>query len=298
MSQHIENSGVVILGGTGNISKSAIGPGAVVNNHGTGREAGSRPEAAIGVVTTLAEEAAAIRNVLGLHPAPDAPGTDLGTVRAAGRQVTVAAARALHPGEGAAVSAVSRLRACYRPSVMILTGIAGAIHPSVRNGDVVVATRVICYDQRKETPAGTMRRGAEFQAPATVGHAAGQFFTAHGDPALLPGTDPAMAFRVHQGPIGSGNAVIADEESEVRKWLRHYNDKILAIDMEADGFAMACHDDPGSTPPSWLVIRGISDDASASKNDDHHQVAAINAALTLIEILPYLPIQADRPAAR
>jgi adenosylhomocysteine nucleosidase len=293
MTQHIENSGVAIFGGTANISKSAIGPGAVVNNQGTRQQEAGRSQASIGVVTILAEEAAAVRKVLGLHPAPDGtPNTDLGTICSVGRQVTVAAARALNPGEGAAVSAVGRLRVRYHPAVMILAGIAGAVHPSARNGDVVVATRVICYDVRKETPGGAIRRGIEFQAPASVGHAAGQFFTAHGDPALLHGSDASRAFRVHYGPIGSGNAVIADEESEIRKWLRHYNDKILAIDMEASGFAMACHDDPDSTPPPWLVIRGISDDASPRKNDDYHQVAAVNAALTLVEILPYLPLPA------
>jgi adenosylhomocysteine nucleosidase len=114
----------------------------------------------------------------------------------------------------------------------------------------------------------------------------------------LHGPETNRDFQVHHGPIGSGNAVISDSASQIRGWLRHYNDKILAIDMEASGFAMACHDDPDSTPPPWLVIRGISDDASPTKNDDHHQAAAIHAALTLREILPYLPLQHEHPTAR
>lgn len=297
MTQHIENSGFANFG-TANISGSAFGPHAVVTNHGPGQREAERPRAGIGVVTILAEEAAAVRDVLGLRPDPDGtPDSDVGTVRSAGRQVVVAAVRALAPGEGAAVSAVNRLRARYRPAAIILAGIGGGIHPAVRTGDVVTATRVICYDARKETPAGVVRRGIEFQAPALAGHAAGQFFTAHGDPALLNGPD-SRPFRVHYGPIGSGNAVIADQASQIRAWLRHYNDKILAIDMEASGFAMACHDDPDGPPPPWLIIRGISDDASAAKNDDHHQAAAIHAALALREIIPHLPLPPDRSAAR
>jgi adenosylhomocysteine nucleosidase len=294
VTQRIENSGMAILGGTASINNSAVGPGATIHNHQAKQQEPGHPQVTIGVVTILAEEAAAVRDVLGLRPAPD--GT-LGAVRIAGQHVTIVATRALHPGEEASVSAVSRLRARYRPAVMILSGIAGAIHSSVRIGDVVVATRVICYDVRKETSEATIRRGMELQAPAAAGHAAGQFFTAH-DPALLRGTVTDRDFQVHHGPIGSGNAVISDSASQVRGWLQHYNDKILAIDMEAGGFAMACHDDPDNTPLPWLVIRGISDDASPAKNDDHHQAAAIHAALTLREILPYLPLQHEHPTAR
>src|SRR5262249_53169821 len=153
-------------------------------------------------------------------------------------------------GQEATVAAVARLRAHYHPAVFLLAGIAGAVHPNVRVGDVAVATRVICYDLRKETPAGIIRRGAELHAPAAATHATGQFFTARGsDPAELYGWDAAQAFRVHGGPIGSGNAVIADEGSKTRDWLRNFNDKVLAIDMEAAGFATACHDDPDGSPP-------------------------------------------------
>lgn len=297
MTQHTENSGFIMRGGTANINGSAIGRDAVVNNISSRQPEAGHPGASIGVVTVLAEEAAAVRDVLGLHPAPDGtPGTDLGTVRAADRPATVAAARALAQGQEAAVAAVARLRDRYHPAVFLLVGIAGAIHPSVRVGDVVVATRVICYDLRKETPADIIRRGSELQAPAVATHAVGQFFTAHGgDPAELYGWDAAKAFRVRYGPIGSGNAVIADERSKTRDWLRHYNDKILAIDMEAAGFATACHDDPVGNPPPWIIIRGISDDASSRKNDDHHQAAAVNAARTLRELLPCLPLPPDHP---
>ena len=41
---------------------------------------------------------------------------------------------------------------------------------------------------------------------------------------------------------------------------------------------------------SWLVVRGISDDASPGKNDAYHHLAARNAALVLRELAPYLPI--------
>ncbi len=292
MTQPSGNHGIINNGTISMRDFVAAGRDATIYNVERARPETARQEASIGVVTVLAEEAAAIRHVLGLHPAPDGtPGIDLGTVHAAGRPATVAAARSLAQGQDAAAATVARLRACYHPAVFILAGIAGAIHPDVRVGDVVVATRVISYDLRKETPAGVIRRGGELQAPAMATHAMGHFFTAHGgDPAGLHDWDGPQAFRVHYGPIGSGNAVIADERSAIRAWLRDYNDKILAIDMEAAGYAAACHDDPDGHPPPWIIIRGISDDASRRKDDEHHQSAAINAARTLRELLPYLPL--------
>ena len=118
-----------------------------------------------------------------------------------------------------------------------------------------------------------------------------EFFTGHGDPAEFDvgGSGKAKGIiRVFNGPIGSGNAVIADRDSDILRYLARFNDKILAVDMEAAGLSLAHHEDltPAGHPLGWLVIRGISDDASARKDDDYHHIAARNAALVLRELLP------------
>jgi adenosylhomocysteine nucleosidase len=302
MTHQVENSGVVTFGGKTTIKQSAVGTGATVNigTAPTPRQGGR--SAGVGVITVIAAEAAAVRVSLGLEPVEvGGRGVDVGTVHVRGKQVTVAATRALAQGQESTMAAYNHLREHFHPAVIALTGIAGGIHRDVRLGDVVVATRVICYDLRKETPAGTKYRGQEQQAPAIVGHAVKEFFTGHGDPAEfdVDGSGKAKGvIRVFNGPIGSGNAVIADRDSDILTYLARFNDKILAVDMDAAGLSLAHHEDltPAGHPLGWLVIRGISDDASARKDDDYHRIAARNAALVLRGLLPYLP--AAPPGAR
>ena len=92
------------------------------------------------------------------------------------------------------------------------------------------------------------------------------------------------------GPIGSGNAVVADRDCEILTYLARYNDKILAVDMEAGGVSQAWHDQPATAQRTqgWVVVRGISDDAGRDANDDHHHAAAQHAAIVVRELLPYL----------
>ncbi|TMR93981.1 5'-methylthioadenosine/S-adenosylhomocysteine nucleosidase [Nonomuraea basaltis] len=167
----------------------------------------------------------------------------------------------------------------------------GGIHASTKIGDVVVATRVVYYDLRKETPEGTRRRGEEREAPSAVGHAVNAFFNDHGEPATLQAANDEGDFLTHTGPIGSGEAVIADAKSEIIRYLKAYNDKVLAVEMEAGGLTQAFHEQDGpQAVRGWVVVRGISDDADDGKNDTCHDVAARHAATVLRSLLPYLPI--------
>jgi adenosylhomocysteine nucleosidase len=293
-------SGIVTLaGGITNIyGPTAAGHRPVVNI----TEKSSRPDAFpgdgtgvdVGVITVIPEEARAVRHVLSLKPdVKNGLSFDLGMVRSGGRAVTVAALQSLSQGEDPAVSAFTRMREYFSPKIVVLTGIAGGIHPDVHLGDVVIATRVICYDLRKETSEHTLRRGQERQAPAEIGHAVNRFFTDHGEPAHVKSqtVGTTETIRVLEGPIGSGNAVIAHRDSEIVKYLLAFNDKILAVDMESGGLGQAHHGLPaGQRPWGWLVIRGISDHADKNKNDDYHHVAASNAAVVLRELIPYLPL--------
>ncbi|GIH71987.1 5'-methylthioadenosine/S-adenosylhomocysteine nucleosidase family protein [Sphaerimonospora thailandensis] len=291
-----DNSGVVNYGGTTQISQSAIGHGARVTlsaDHDKG--AGQPRRADVGVITVKGNEAHAVHKVLGLHRVPTGglPFWE-GEVNARDNLVRVAAIRALAQGQRSTVVAFDHLRRHYNPAVVALPGIAGGIDPELPIGDVVVTTQVVYYDLRKETPDGRRRRGEEKDAPAAIGHAVNSFFTDYGEPARLVSTDDDGAthdYRVHTGPIGSGDAVIADAESEIVKYLKAYNDKILAVDMEAGGLMQAFHEQDGPAAVNgWIVVRGISDDASQRKDDSKQDLAAYRAAMVLRSLLPYLSI--------
>jgi hypothetical protein len=144
--------------------------------------------------------------------------------------------------------------------------------------------QVVFYENRKILPRRTLRRGQELQAPSVITHSVNAFFTASGDPAAL------RQFRVHSGLIGTGEAVIANAKDDIRHYLTDYNDKVMAVEMEAGGLAQFCHDTTtqAGEPLSWVVIRGISDRADVAKDDAHHDSAAVNAAQTLRYLIPYI----------
>jgi adenosylhomocysteine nucleosidase len=295
----VHNEGVATFGGSTQIRQSAVGRGATVNqmtgSDRTAKDDNRPPRRDIGIITILGVEANAVRLALGLRPQRvGGLNFDLGELDVQGdRPVRVVATRTLAQGQRSTVIAFDHMRRHYDPKLIVLVGIGGGIHPKISIGDVVVATRVVYYDLRKELPQQTQHRGEEKEAPAAVGHAVNTFFTEHGEPARFTLTDPggtSRAPRVFSGLIGSGDAVIADHDSEIVAYLSRFNDKILAVDMEAGGLSQACHEQSAISDrsQSWMVIRGISDDASPNKGDDDQAVAAWHAATVLGRMLPYL----------
>lgn len=296
MNDVIHNSGFMTTGrAVTNIGQLAAGPGAeITNSYPETQQARSTPRSrSIGVVAIKATEARAVIEVLGLAKNRDASsGQDFytGTVESADGAVELVAARTLEQGQRSIMPTLESLRRHSNPALFVLVGIGGAVNRDLVIGDVVVATRVVYYDLRRETSEGVHHRGEERHAPSPISHALNSFFTDYHDPARLDSS--SGPFRVLPGPIGSGDAVIMDAESHIRKFLLTYNEKVLAVDMEAGGLAQYCHETPPPVHPNWLVVRGISDLADHTKIYDHQQSAARNAAITLRHLIPYLPAKA------
>ncbi|MFJ8864743.1 hypothetical protein ACIRD6_03130 [Streptomyces sp. NPDC102473] len=209
--------------------------------------------------------------------------------------VRIVATQSQSQGQRSAMAALENLRRHYNPRLWALVGVGGGIHDQhARVGNVIVSTEIVYYENRKINPLGDVRRRGEHrQAPAPVVHAVNAFFTDHGTPARIHGqiaTHASEEFEVYPGLIGSGEAVIADRESDIREWLKKYHEKVLAVDMEAGGLSQywqenSVHD---ATNPGWIVIRGVSDNADQDKGHGFHELAARNAAYILRELLPYL----------
>jgi adenosylhomocysteine nucleosidase len=204
-----------------------------------------------------------------------------------GRPARVAAVQTREPGNDQAVLAYRGLVEEFRPSVVLLVGIAGGVSPRVRIGDVVVADQVIAYDSRRETPQGPRRRGQAQSISAELGYRLNEFFAALPSPELRRATG---SFGLHRGPIGAGNAVVTDANSEIRRWLADFHEKVLAVETESAGVARSFHETAArDNVRGWLAIRGISDTADASKGDAFHDVASAHAAEAMAMLLPYLP---------
>jgi adenosylhomocysteine nucleosidase len=300
------DSGVKNTGpGTINITRSAVGDHPVVWNT-PGPVAAYRPPGSgrgtpwhIGVITVLSEETSAVAVMMarcGQYRKQTLPGGlrfHEACIGSSGRQLNVVATQALDRGQRSAVIAFEQLRQHYAPPVVALVGIAGGINPAVRIGDVVVVQDVIYYDVRRETPTEVVRRGQSRPVPAATRRAINDFFSDRGEPyrVSIPGLDgTARSCAVLPGPIGSGEAVVADKNSAIRRYIATVNDKTLALETEAGGVAEAFYElaDTTSADSGWLAVRGISDNADPAKDDSRHHVAAWHAAQIFRQLLPYL----------
>jgi adenosylhomocysteine nucleosidase len=300
------NRGVQNLGsGSVNICQSAVGDNASVRITKTLQPATRRPANPtgtrwdVGVITVLSEETRAVTEALAsagdCRKRTHRNGLRFleADISNAGGRMRVVSTQALDHGQRPAVIAFERLRQHYSPVIVVLVGIAGGIHPAIGLGDVVLVQEVIYYDLRKETPAGIFRRGQSRPVPAPVRYAINDFLSDHGEPyraSFEDRTGVSRTFKVVPGPIGSGEAVIAHKESDIRDYLTHFNDKTLALETETGGLAEAFYEmaDSATTGNGWLGVRGISDHADADKDDAYHDIASWHAASTLIEMLPYL----------
>lgn len=164
-------------------------------------------------------------------------------------------------GKGNQSAAVLTERAAteFAPAAVIFVGVAGALRPHVRLGDVVVATHVYAYHGATSQDDGITARPRAWELSHRV-----QQIAAHveriGEWACdLPGHQP----RIHFGPVAAGEIAHYSATSDARQWLReHYNDAV-AVEMEAGGVAQAGH--LNDALPT-IMVRGISDQADEGKS--------------------------------
>lgn len=247
----------------------------------------------LAVVTVIPPETSAARRLLGdsaERVQPERGGRVFyeGSLASAEGRLSAAVTQALEPNSRSAAEAARDLLERYSPRLLVLMGIAGSISAKVVPGDVVLATSVLNYDERKETASGIERRGDFYRAPASIQRTYAEFFAENGEPAPVV-TQGGIPFSVFAGPIGTGSAVIATEESEIRAWLLQTNGKTLIVETEAAGVAGLWHERAGSTREfDYMILRGVSDSANPAKNDEMHNSASCNAGEAMMRLLPYL----------
>jgi adenosylhomocysteine nucleosidase len=255
----------------------------------------------VAVLTVLTEELRAVVEVLRTHgnfrsePLPEGWQLYEADVSAEGGNLHVVATQALEPGPQSAAAAYHRLRDAVRPSIVLLVGVAGGIHPDLAVGDVVIGDEIIYYDARRETMAAARWRGKSHSTTPALRHRVNEFFHRYGSTIAVR---HGVQVRVFRGPIGSGSAVVTDAGSDIVRFLRRFNEKTLAVETEAGGVGQAFYEEIGSEPASgWLTIRGISDLADRDKGHGCHQLAADHAAAVMDRLLPMLAVPGGRPDA-
>lgn len=164
----------------------------------------------------------------------------------------------------------------WSPSAALMIGVAASTKIStVRLGDVVVGSDIYYYERGKVVDGGEVRPEPKMvQADSTLWGNVLNLPDWTADVSLQRPDGTNTKPKCHFGVIASGERVVADEA--VRNQIASGHRKILAIEMEGYGFSKAVWQH--FEPVRHLVIRGICDDGSASKDDKWHEYAAASAA--------------------
>src|SRR5262245_44806170 len=216
----------------------------------------------------------------------------LGTLN--GRQVVVGRSGA---GKVNAAVVATLLIDHFNPSVILLSGTAGAVDPSLRPGDVVIGATVAQHDAGLQTSNGIKRRGMR------------NAVTGQSDPVLVPAPETLLATarrsaqgltlppvktpegfrvpRIVEGVIVTGDTFLSDaaRREELRSTLG-----ATAIEMEGAAVIQACR----QFGVSCLVVRSITDSADTQALTNYEQflvTASENAATIVAAIVSQLENQ-------
>ena len=206
---------------------------------------------------------------------------------------SVVTTQQINKGNESVISAYRDIVDEFNPKLMILFGVGGSISTETNLCDVCIVDQIIDYDKRKESEE-IFIRGNGYNISAKVMVFINEFFNVFGENPEFKSTAGSYKekFNVKKGPIGSGNAVIGKETSQIKKYLLNYNSKTVAVETESVGFCNVNYEEElnrSNGNISIIIIRGISDQADQEKNDIWRISASNNAAIVLKELLKLFP---------
>lgn len=254
----------------------------------------------IAIITVLDEETMAVVKMLGLVERKLSLGNRLfyqGDIESkAGKKYSIILTQQLSQGESSVVAAFDSLVLEFNPSFLFLTGIAGGISSDTNYCDVVIANQVIGYDLAKDTEVGIIRRGDVYRIdPVLVPLIQQTIHRASISPFQAAEGSKNPVIDIRYGSIASGSVVVANSFSNICEWIKNFNDKTYAVEMEGYGFNVASYEQKlnGAINKhcTACVIRGISDLADKKKASvkKYRKPAAENAAIVLREIISNIP---------
>jgi len=195
-------------------------------------------------------------------------------------------------GKVNAAATTSLLIEHFRPSEVIVCGIAGGIGPDINVGDVVIAEKSVQHDHGFWLDTGIENYGTDNRITGVKNPV---FFEADkklldlamraGNQAALQGIAAGTRAKVKKGVIASGDTFIMSPQKKIDLQKRLGAD---AVEMEGAAIAQICYQQ--GVP--LLIIRGISDaaDEKADKDVDTFQNVAIKNAVKvtckMMELMP------------
>jgi len=246
----------------------------------------------LGIVAAMHEEAALLLQAMHGEVQRHRIGQrDYHVGRLHGRPCVLVLARI---GKVAAAATTVTLIREFGVDAVIFVGVAGAVSPAVRVGDMVVAADLLQHDMdaspifpRYEIPLlGCSRIAADPDLSTRLMHSANHFLQQAFRQQIAAGTRRTFGLdapRVHAGTIISGDCFVNDSAG-VRR-LREAVPDALCVEMEGAALAQICHE----YDMPFAVLRTISDRADDSAGVDFNaflqQVARFYSAGVLREFL-------------
>lgn len=243
----------------------------------------------IGIITIVDEEARAVCNGFGMDMAQSKHINnryyDESVYHTNVKDFRIVHTQCANQGNVSMAVTVMEFERLFHPRWMVLLGIAGSIRDKINLCDVVIGTPVYYYESRRENADGTVdRRLRNYNMSFEMENHITRYRSLIHQPILAAAGSPQTTFNLHVTPIGTGEAVVGNNLSDIKKWLLSVNSKTGAVETEAAGFSAAFNESTNSLN-DILIIRGISDKADEDKSDKWRQPASDNAVTVLKDFI-------------
>lgn len=195
---------------------------------------------------------------------------------------------ALCPRMGMSAAAITSLKLIenFRPHILAMTGITGAIRGQAQLGDIIVAEE--CWDwgmgkwiKKGNDPVfvpGPYHLSLDAMLYGAVLRLSRDKIALNQITSKSKGTPPYTNPRLLLGPVASGSAVISAQE--MTEQIQSQHRKLIGIEMEAYGVYSAASE--ASHPrPIAIAIKAASDFADDQKDDNYREFCASISAQTL-----------------
>jgi formylglycine-generating enzyme required for sulfatase activity len=164
-------------------------------------------------------------------------------------------------GQSQAVAVAARALDRWRPKYVILVGIAGGVAGKSSLGDVLIADNIADYESQKVSSGKRRVRWDGYPIDPFLLSAAYNFTDTQWHQQICAERPATGQPRVLFGPVASGDVVL--EDVALLDELREKWDKLIGVEMEAGGVALAAFQTPFH--PGFFMVRGVSDLANPDK---------------------------------
>jgi nucleoside phosphorylase len=228
------------------------------------------------LVAVAVEKDAVLRRLVPLENAPAILKVHVGKAtyylgRLGAQRVALTMCEPGASGRGGSILASTRAIEAWRPKAIVMVGMAFGADPAKQKiGDVLVASKVACYEPQRRGRALSIRRGPVVEPGLVL---LDRFRNVDGWRFTRPDRKRCAT---RPGLMLSGEKLIDDPRFKA-EMLEDYPEAIGG-EMEAAGVYAAAD----SEKVEWIVVKGICDWADGRKNKRHQPLAAA-AAVSLVE---------------